>query len=85
MRYIRRHAILNHRNRGEQHMGITASYTRFVVENGDFEVIINGDVSLAELMQNGYLWNEFIASLNVTKAEKIRAYRAERDASRLSQ
>jgi hypothetical protein len=66
-------------------MGITASYTRFVVENGDFEVVINGDVSLAELMQNGYLWNEFIASLNVTKAEKIRAYRAERDASRLSQ
>jgi hypothetical protein len=66
-------------------MGITASYTRFVVENGDFEVVINGDVSLAELMQDGYLWNEFIASLNVTKAEKIRAYRAERDASRLSQ
>jgi hypothetical protein len=65
-------------------MGITASYTRFVVENGDFEVVINGDVSLAELMQNGYLWNEFIASLNVTKAEKIRAYRAERDSSRLS-
>jgi hypothetical protein len=65
-------------------MGITASYTRFVVENGDFEVVINGDVSLAELMQDGYLWNEFIASLNVTKAEKIRAYRAERDASRLS-
>jgi len=65
-------------------MGITASYTRFVVENGDYDVIINGDVSLAELMQNGYLWNEFIASLNVTKAEKIRAYRAERDASRLS-
>ena len=66
-------------------MGITASYTRFVVENGDYDVIINGDVSLAELMQNGYLWNEFIASLNVTKAEKSRAYRAERDASRLSQ
>jgi hypothetical protein len=66
-------------------MGITASYTRFVVENGDFEVVINGDVSLAELMQDGYLWNEFIASLNVTKAEKIRAYRAERDASRPSQ
>ena len=66
-------------------MGITASYTRFVVENGDYDVIINGDVSLAELMQNGYLWNEFIASLNVTKAEKIRAYRAERDTSRLSQ
>ena len=65
-------------------MGITASYTRFVVENGDYDVIINGDVSLAELMQNGYLWNEFIDSLNVTKAEKIRAYRAEREASRLS-
>jgi hypothetical protein len=66
-------------------MGITASYTRFVVENGDYDVIINGDVSLAELMQNGYLWNEFIASINAKKAEKIRAYRAERDASRLSQ
>ena len=66
-------------------MGITASYTRFVVENGDFEVVINGDVSLAELMQDGYLWNEFIASINAKKAEKIRAYRAERDASRLSQ
>ena len=66
-------------------MGITASYTRFVVENGDYDVIINGDVSLAELMQNGYLWNEFIASVNAKKAEKIRAYRAERDASRLSQ
>ena len=65
-------------------MGITASYTRFVVENGDFEVIINGDVSLAELMQNGYLWNEFIAKLNSDKAEKIRAYRAEREASRLT-
>jgi hypothetical protein len=66
-------------------MGITASYTRFVVENGDYDVIINGDVSLAELMQNGYLWNEFIASINAKKAEKIRAYRAEREASRLSQ
>ena len=66
-------------------MGITASYTRFVVENGDYDVIINGDVSLAELMQDGYLWNEFIASINAKKAEKIRAYRAERDASRLSQ
>lgn len=66
-------------------MGITESYTRFVVENGDYDVIINGDVSLAELMQDGYLWNEFIVSLNVTKAEKIRAYRAEREASRLSQ
>ena len=65
-------------------MGITESYTRFVVENGDYDVIINGDISLAELMQDGYLWNEFIASLNVTKAEKIRAYRAEREASRLS-
>ena len=72
-------------NRGDQHMGITESYTRFVVENGDYDVIINGDVSLAELMQDGYLWNEFIASINVTKAEKIRAYRAEREASRLSQ
>jgi hypothetical protein len=72
-------------NRGDQHMSITESYTRFVVENGDYDVIINGDISLAELMQDGYLWNEFIASLNVTKAEKIRAYRAERDASRLSQ
>ena len=66
-------------------MGITESYTRFVVENGDYDVIINGDVSLAELMQNGYLWNEFIASINAKKAEKIRAYRAEREASRLSQ
>ena len=63
-------------------MGITESYTRFVVENGDYDVIINGDVSLAELMQDGYLWNEFIASVNAKKAEKIRAYRAERDASR---
>ena len=66
-------------------MGITESYTRFVVENGDYDVIINGDVSLAELMQNGYLWNEFIASINAKKADKIRAYRAEREASRLSQ
>ena len=66
-------------------MGITESYTRFVVENGDYDVIINGDVSLAELMQDGYLWNEFIASINAKKAEKIRAYRAEREASRLSQ
>lgn len=66
-------------------MGITESYTRFVVENGDYDVIINGDISLAELMQDGYLWNEFIASLNAKKAEKIRAYRAEREASRLSQ
>ena len=66
-------------------MGITESYTRFVVENGDYDVIINGDVSLAELMQDGYLWNEFIASVNAKKAEKIRAYRAEREASRLSQ
>ena len=65
-------------------MGITESYTRFVVENGDYDVIINGDVSLAELMQDGYLWNEFIASLKVTKAEKIRAYRAERETSRLA-
>jgi len=65
-------------------MGITESYTRFVVENGDFEVVINGDVSLAELMQDGYLWNEFIASVNAKKAEKISAYRAEREASRLS-
>ena len=63
-------------------MSITESYTRFVVENGDYDVIINGDVSLAELMQDGYLWNEFIASVNAKKAEKIRAYRAERDASR---
>lgn len=66
-------------------MGITESYTRFVVENGDYDVIINGDISLAELMQDGYLWNEFIASVNAKKAEKIRAYRAEREASRLSQ
>ena len=66
-------------------MGITESYTRFVVENGDYDVIINGDISLAELMQDGYLWNEFIASLNAKKAEKIRAYRAEREASRSSQ
>ena len=65
-------------------MGITESYTRFVVENGDYDVIINGDISLAELMQDGYLWNEFIAALNYNKAEKIRAYRAEREASRLS-
>ena len=63
-------------------MSITESYTRFVVENGDYDVIINGDISLAELMQDGYLWNEFIASVNAKKAEKIRAYRAERDASR---
>ena len=66
-------------------MGITESYTRFVVENGDYDVIINGDISLAELMQDGYLWNEFIASVNAKKAEKIRAYRAEREAARLSQ